>query len=329
MSKFKLHDNGLLKYYKQYANKGYLDLDAIKLNNKSSIFSCHHDVYRVKSPDGEFFIKASPIFYSTSEKIKLERDREIMSGQIYNEAGVKGAVYTPVMYFGGSIKSSNFFEENFPQDMYERYKSHAIVHALISNSVREAGSQTLSNFYINEQNTPQLYFDRVEKLSRINAEENILKHYDDHFLEQLLKVRVLDVATGFNDRQYNNAYVTFEPLNPEDPIYPDSKLTDISVFDYEESRFRQKEKYYHEFRNNEKMLTREEMLQEFRENEYVERYLNKPALAEKIGNIDVEAIAEAVTEATASENSDGYTIETSEIEFLKRSCEEVAKNLEQ
>ena len=219
-------------------------------------------------------------------------DKHIMAGQIYNQLGIKGAIYTPVT------------------EIIDNEKIEGVISKSISDEENAIAIEK-HPYYL-----PSLFIDKGYDRHNLTLSEN----YTKHGAQQILKMGIVDVATDCSDRRPANFTIR----------HKGEKIDDVGVFDYETLNYGREETYFfHNFNLCVAELPRKGMLYEFKHNEEIAKYIDRHELAQDIGDLNIEEIAEAITEATASENNDGYVVDEREIENLKRSCDEVAEALSQ
>lgn len=145
-----------------------------------------------------------------------------------------------------------------------------------------------------------------------NDGENIC--FSDHAITNQSTMRILDLGSKITDRhKYNFLHV----INC-------GKIDDVVVYDFGRSAIYPNEKYYNDFTFSTN-LTREEMLKNVKQNEMLEEFVDKHALAEQMGVASDSGIVELAREIRQDL---GYNINEEYIDNLRSSFEEVAEILD-
>ncbi len=234
-------------------------------------------------PEGMFYSK----YAGDSILGKRIVDAEILVSQIYNRAGLRSAVYLPVNLNGINTILSNNIET---QD------------TLIAGDCIKSFSRDSETF-------------PMDFLSSSHTKEEVLKYFTDRALEQQIKMRVYDTASYIGDRHTGNYLYT---LN-------DGKIDGVSCIDFEVSGLvlgestREEEGYPNDFIEGD--LTRQQLLEKYKTSSLVSYFIDKSQLAEEIGSINPQEVADDIKVSTGYEIDSGYT------QFLARSYNEVAESL--
>ena len=281
-----MFDNGLLKYYKQKVCKdGFLDVSDINL---SSVNELNWRTARLGLPEGIFYNK----FMDSGDLYgKKGIDSEVLLSQIYNKLGIKSAIYLPVTINGeqavlsNDIVGSHPSQIMLPKDFIERYFSE------------------------NTQVPP------IDLFSEKTLEEGSLSFFSKKAIEQQVKMRMLDTASYVRDRHPENFYYITNK---------DSAILDIACIDFEDSAYSIDKSEEGEYLFNdliEDSQTREELLAFYRTSPEVAQYVDKSKLAEDIGSINPQSVAEDIKQTI------GYQVDPNYTDFLARSYDELAETL--
>lgn len=281
-----MFDNGLLKYYKQKVCKdGFLDVSEINL---SSVKELNWRTARLGLPEGIFYNK----FMDSGDLYgKKGIDSEVLLSQIYNKLGIKSAIYLPVTINGeqavlsNDIVGSHPSQIMLPKDFIERYSSK------------------------NTQVPP------IDLFSEKTLEEGSLSFFSKKAIEQQVKMRMLDTASYVRDRHPENFYYITNK---------DNAILDIACIDFEDSAYSIDKSEEGEYLFNdliEDSQTREELLAFYRTSPEVAQYVDKSKLAEDIGSINPQSVAEDIKQTI------GYQVDPNYTDFLARSYDELAETL--
>ena len=173
-------DNGLLKYYRDFADKkGRLRMDKAGFVADREVF---YHVYTYYLRDSLLSVKNRKLFYC-KERLKDKADAEILISQLYPSLGVPSAISTP----------ANRCYDGF--------------YSLLSNDVEKNGyKRGLYNF---EGKLKQLSTGKVE---------DVLKDFSPNAVKQILTMQTLDMATYNFDRHLGNLFVKANAGKPVEGI---------------------------------------------------------------------------------------------------------------
>ena len=160
-------DNGLLKYYKEYADsKGRLMVDKVKdiAFDMKITWGVNRYIIDGKSGRQKFFC---------IERDKKEVDAEVLISQLFPKLGVPSAIYTPA-----------HIDNEFGCDQ------------VLSNNV--GGNSFIMAKYLPREKFEVLFSGR---------KEDVFKHFSPDAIKQILIMQVLDAATCNSDRHYGNFFV--------------------------------------------------------------------------------------------------------------------------
>ena len=280
-------DNGLLKYYPEYFDEfGRLQFDTLKIKSKES-FNGRHSVIKVQLKNKLFSKENSNIFYfhkslgrnlGNSRGVQVDiADNEVLLSQIYTMLGLKSAIYIP------TIDKDN-------------------VLGVVSNNMVTPNSQTMLGFSLstNLLESYENYKFPYDCFKNYSEKELFLhKYFEEKALKDYVKMHVIDVACNNTDRNVGNFYV--------DVIFDENnmpKIHDIRLFDYEMSGL-QSAGFFKNGLGNGNLKTKEQMIEEFKTNEYVNSFYTPAQLAEMLGNIDVIETARDIKQTINYEIDDG------------------------
>lgn len=295
-----MKDNGLLQYYK---SSGLSANGILKLSQMGGTFSrlkpqrIKHNVVKVLSSNGKYFYIKSPQFYK-------EVDCEVLLGQLYNKAGLRAAVYTPVDF--------NHKQSKYPSEVQ-----------LISNDVAPTGNDVLaSKFFDNHKinsNLSTILFPSV-----LPSKQSVLEQYfDKKARRDLVLMPAMDAACLNTDRSLLNFYVNTR----------NGKVNGLSVFDngfcmetiQEVCKFG---KYGSDvldsyFRHNLNMqeLSIADFIEELKENETINNVITPTEIAEVVGGVNVKGCAEDI------EKTIGYKVDSEVVDVFERSINNFAEEL--
>lgn len=291
-----MYSNGLLEYYKSsYFRDGFLDVSRLKIveSRTQSVFDT---CVSCKSPVGAFYKKYHNYFS------KEMADAEILLSQIYNQLGLTSAVYLPAEERGRRFLLSNSVDG---KDVFQASVYNSIVASHIGCTEKQ-----INSFMDNQ-------------VASSDAGRQIVDYFSERALAQKVKMRVLDCAANNPDRENCN-YVY--------KINEDKVVEDIAVFDHERSgleawrnmRQNQYGAFTRGFCNDFglKDASKQEVIDHIKQSEICESVIDRHALAEEIGSIDVNAVALDVCRTT------GYVIDPKYTDFIAKSFNTTANYLD-
>ncbi len=276
-----MFDNGLLKYYAEHNYRNGL-LDAKDIGLVEEE-KVTHRVKACNSEAGRLFkrINGDRLFD------KMVTDSQVLLSQIYNRAGLASAVYFPAQNKGKKF--------------------------LLSNSVVSSETKIASDYI---EGFPKYeYRFPIDFLNSRHSGNIVEQYFTDRALIQQSIMRVYDLACYNNDRHYANFFYKLLDGKADDIVgidfevgscafFPDDKLTDV---------------FFNDFDTN--MMSRNGLLERFKEDENFAILIDKPQLAEEIGSINPIDVAQDIKQTI------GYQVDPKLPELLSRSFDEVAETL--
>lgn len=266
-----MFDNGLLKYYKDYADEqGMLRAFEAIGPGEYSYSSPNIKLYYVR--DGEVSKKYFEKFFSYNTRIGV--DSEVFQSQVFKANGLNTAIYTPSVSKGKTP-------------------------CVISNDICKPNSVSMVEFLDSAKKKGIIENSPYEK-AKDNTPEKI--KYEKIFTEDAMKkfilAHALDVAGGNIDRHTRNFEV--EVGKTENGL---DIIEDIIFYDYGETTLvypKNKEKtfYYKNGLGYGMDKNRGSMIAMFRNCPHILKYYQPDELAEIIGNVDVRDIADDIKEQT-------------------------------
>ena len=216
---------------------------------------------------GKKFIK--PVFS------KEQLDAEILLPKIYEKLGLTSCKNFPIKNRKGNmfVVSTNVLTDN----------------TLVSGDYR-------LNIFANGWRT----FSKQDKLS--DGTDKLTGKYSENAIKDLLKLRLLDTATFNTDRHQHNFFYTIETKEDGAKV-----ATSIKAIDYEDSgghltRSLGKEFFFNNFVEGGDdwgfQLSREQMIDEFKNNETSNIFLPKQECAEILGSVNFQKEAKTLAEET-------------------------------
>ena len=289
-----MFDNGLLKYYKDYADEqGMLKTFEAIGPGEYSYSSPNIKLYYVR--DGEVSRKYFEKLFSYNTKTSVSA--EVFQSQVFKANGLNTAIYTPSISKGKTpcVISNDISKPN----------SVSMVEFL--DSVKKQGIIENSPYKKEKENTPE----------KISYE----KIFTDKAMKDFILSHVLDVAGGNTDRHTRNFEVEVGKTESGLDI-----IEDITFFDYGETIF-------NSFKNREKTClyknglgygmdkNRGSMIAMFRNCPHILKYYQPEELAEIVGSVDVREIASDVKEET------NFSLNRDYLESAERSYYNLAQDL--
>ena len=279
-----MYDNGLLKYYRQKNYKdGFLKTSDIDL---TPVEDMDERTTKCCLPEGMFFNK----FMDKGQVGKRGLDSEILLSQIYNKFGLTSAIYLPVVYNGQNSVLSNDITHSSTSQVISAYDC-------IKKALDEGNSAPPVDF-----------------LSPKAMKMSLSSFFTQKAIEQQIKMRVLDSASYVNDRHARNFYY----------VLNQGKIDDIACIDFEDSASSASE-YDKEWNFLNDLVgqsqTRDEIIEFYRTSPDIAHYVDKPRLAEDIGSLNPQGIAEDIKQTI------GYQVDTKYTDFLAKSYDEMAEAL--
>ena len=281
-------DNGLLKYYPEYFDEfGRLQYFRFRKINEKSI-PCH-DVKKAQLKD-KFFTKVNlGTFYYEKDFIedysyinahKDKANSEILLSQIFANEGFNTAIYLPTV-------------------------SEDKITCAVSNDISKPNSMLMVDYVDLAQKTYENFKNPFRNDKSYSPKELCLQTYfKEKALRDYVKMHVLDVACGNIDRDFRNFIVDVEEDENNLPI-----IQDIRLFDYAQAGLYSYPEYsYLCFVNglgNGKSKNMQQMIEEFKSNELVNRFYSPSELSEMLGNIDVVETARDIKQTINYEIDDG------------------------
>lgn len=284
-----MFDNGLLKYYKDRLNliSGHLAFERLNfaVNKQDSIT---RTTYKVSAPNGDKFFLKVPID-------QAEVECEVLLSQIYKKAGIKTPIYTPVAYeekprmFIPGVLSNNICTSRqvvSAKLFFDKLscKAHCLKSDLYTGMFRQ--DQTLINFS---------------------------KYFTKDALRDFIKIQVFDLASCNTDRNTGNFYFDVE----------NGKVAHVFAIDQGMSayRIRNKENRFLNYFGPEMLQSKEQIVESMTHNEIVNDLVNINDLAEQVGNVNSNKVAEDIKETI------DYHIDKNYVSLLNASCQSVAEML--
>ena len=279
-------DNGLLKYYPKYSDEfGRLRYDNIK---KANIKNISHRRTIVKSRIREGLFRKGDTFYYQKQlggfysKDRNEAedfvDAEVLLSQIYAKAGFNTAIYLP------TIDKNNLL-------------------GVVSNDISTKQSQTMQNF-------GNLIICNPYEYGRGISEKDLKlqQYFEEKAFRDYVKMHVFDVACGNPDRHGNNFFVDVKRTGSGLPV-----AEEVRLFDYGHSICYLNNLYNLQVESycfcnglgNGNTKTKKEMIEEFKNNEYVNMFYTPVQLSEMLGGIDVIETAKDIKQTINYEIDDG------------------------
>lgn len=278
-------DNGLLKYYSKYSDEfGRLRYDNIK---KAGIKNISHRRPIIKSRIREGLFRKGDVFYYQKQlggfysKDRNEAedfvDAEVLLSQIYAKAGFNTAIYLP------TIDKDNLL-------------------GVVSNDISTKQSETMHDFYNLIMCNPYEYGKGVSE-----KDLKLQQYFEEKAFRDYVRMHVFDVACGNTDRHGNNLFVDVKKTESGLLV-----AEEVSLFDYGHSICYLNNLYNLQvgsycFCNglgNGNIKTKQEMIEEFKNNEYVNMFYTPVQLSEMLGNIDVVGTAKDIKQTTNYEIDD-------------------------
>lgn len=274
-------DNNLLKYFSKYATKD----GCLNLSSNEFEIVEGRDDFKffdfLHCKEGIYFTKCAP---------KPIADAEILMGQIYNLLGLNSAIYLPAKQNEEStylqVVSNNVIRNNYVYACEQLDK------------IREKTGQLFS------LELPQRKIDNIVDYSKLITKEAMAK--------QIL-LRVADVATRNHDRNTSNYAYKVE----------DGLITDLAIFDNGASGtypFNNNYLYFHDFVGN-TFISDYQFLLMLRDNENVQDYISFTEMAEKLGDVSVQEVANDIYQTI------NYKIEQKLIDDTSKQIDYVANAL--
>lgn len=291
-----MYSNGLLEYYKKaYFKDGFLEVSKLKIK-ESDTQSIFDTCVSCKSPVGVFYKKCRNYFS------KEMADAEILLSQLYNRLGLTSAVYLPAregkhkFLLSNSVNGKNIFQAR-------------IFNGFVSSKV--GCEEELVTSFMNKQ------------VYSSQEGEQIVKYFSRRALSQKIKMRVLDCAANNPDR---------EDCNYVFKVDDDNIAQDIIVFDHERSGLESRRIILEKglgipttgFCNDfgVENASREDVLNQIKQSELCNKLVDRHALAQQIGEVDVNAVALDICRTT------GYMIEPSYTDYIAKSFNLTANYLD-
>ena len=298
-----MYDNGLMHHYRQgflqRTNKGIAKggvLDLRKLPFRELGYSqrwgkgLEEYLEFLYTPQGRFYVK---------EDQKDGVDAEVLLSQIYKQAGLNTAIYTPAIdRKGKTVVLSNDIQTDTGIFAYDYLKMVRNRHKNIPTA--DGFPEKLSSSYV---------------LGRYHTKEGA---------RQYLKMNLFDVAGVNYDRHLSNYIYEVDRLG---------RVTDVSLYDFGESGHiytsvrGQDPMYYEEditypnLFNDGSELTRQQMVDQFRNNEAVLSYITPSEMAESVGSINVTQTAKNIKAEL------GYKVSQSYTDYIASSFDRMAEDL--
>lgn len=275
-------DNGLLEYYRsQKPKKGYLNLRKQNLDIQPLIITDKKRIYKVSNNNQNFYAKMAT---------KQESNAEIIIAQIMQQAGLNVATYT-------AGKVGPFEKVVICEDLMKD--------GCISARDHKVDFHKYSPFIV----TPLLMPMKLQEKKDLG--------YYSHFITKdamvdLIKTRFLHTVVGNYDGNKGN--IIFG-INEENVISSVSSFDNAIVGSKNHINIG----YYSEFTSC--FLNRDAMLTQFKENETMRLFVHPHELAEGVGNINVQALADNI------ENETGYVVDQEFIDKQSFNINSVAEEM--
>lgn len=295
-----MYDNGLMYHYRQdflqrsVVKGGMLDLRKLPFREigYSQRWGKGLEEYLefLYTPKGRFYIK---------EDQKDGIDAEVLLSQIYKQAGLNTAIYTPAIdRKGKSVILSNDIQSGtglFAYDFLKRVRSK---HK--SNPIADGFPEKISSSYVlGKYHTKE----GARAYLKMNLFDVASVNYDRHLSNYIYEVDRLGRAVDVSVYDYGESGHTFTSVRGQDPIYYEQDITYPNLF------------------NNGAELTREEMVYQFKNNEAVLQYTTPTEMAEEVGKIDVVKTAKNIKAEIGYKVSQGYT------DYIASSFDRMAEDL--
>ena len=283
-----MHDNGLMEYYRSFANKqGYLKTSEIP---GFKVYADRKYQEHLETPSHLYFAK-------TGQKDKI--DAEVLLSQIYKNAGFDTAIYTPILNSQGArmVASNNIATATSDEAL-----------KLVEDMRGFSPTQVQKNLGFIPQKTEGSVIE---------------KYFTPSALTTLIELYGFDVAAKNYDRNLLNFFVD---SSREDGLIDNIGVFDFGqsgcAFTGIVSGIQDESKlpYRNVFADG-TTKTRGEILEQFKTNETVLTYTSPNTIAEKIGSVDV------VATATDIKQSIGYEINPQYVDFVASSFNTFANDL--
>ncbi len=315
-----MYDNGLLQYYQSLkSQKGFLD--ATQLGVDINLKLKNGKVRRGTINGKSYYLKSAIKAHKVNESFY---DAEILLSQIYNKAGIESAVYLPATFSDGEFLVSNDVER---EDV-------VLASKYLYTSLKGAKSVSIP-FLAGEE----------------DLKVKPTKFYTKQAMQQQTKMRILDAITCNYDRHRDNFFYTLRrPLDEpssketEESALPvgsqivnyfkhlvPNKATDVVAIDfgisgnlmpllnYGEQYASLFDSYYNDF--SRRTMHRDEMIDRISSDENLASLIDKKEFAETLGGINPYGVAQEIQDTI------GYTINPTYLNFLDHSFSEMAENL--
>ena len=304
-------DNGLLMYYPKYADEfGRLKFSSLKRLDEKKVdgFLNNNFVAKSRLKKGFIFHKDTPFYYeklygslNLLDRTRAEDkvDMEVLLSQIYANVGLDTAIYLP------TINRNRV--------------------GVVSNNIVAPQVCTYFEFVSIMKKSNPNFKPNYDMFRKFKTKELMLESYfQKKPLEDFVLMHALDCACGNIDRHANNFFVSYERNENGVPV-----INGIKLFDYGDS-----ETYINEESSRPDniysfcnglggpvKLSRPKLVDELKNNEFVNNIYTPVQLAKKIGEVDVFKTAEDVYQTT------NYEIDSTLLDKLALCIDDTAEQL--
>lgn len=295
-----MYDNGLMHHYRQgfiqrgVAKGGVLDLRKLPFRDLgySQRWGKGLEEYLefLYTPQGRFYVK---------EDMKDGVDAEVLLSQIYKQAGFNTAIYTPAIdRKGKTVVLSNDIQTDNGVFAYDFLKMVRNRHKDIKTA-DGFPSKISSNYVLGRYQTKQ----GARAYLKMNLFDVASVNYDRHLSNYIYEVDRLGRATDISLYDFGESGHIFTSVRGQDPMYYEQDITYPNLF-------------------NEGMeLTRQEMVEQFKTNETVHKYITPSEMAESVGSINVTQTAKDIKAEI------GYKVSQSYTDYIASSFDRMAEDL--